>query len=146
MKKIGLFLLVFLVGLFVSWYFFTKKSAIDTIAHHNEIVEKIESIGRLELVRMSVQDVLEYEMVRQWLPNAKAVLIVYGEAVGCIDLQKIQAADIFVSGDSISIKLPDPELAYCKIDHQKSRVYDTRNNFMSSIQLIDEAYRAAEKQ
>lgn len=123
----------------------SRKEPVSSISSHVEILESIESIGNLELVRMHMQDIMEHQLVRQWLPNAKAILIINGEAVGCIDLKKINQDNILISNDTISLLLPSPELCYCKINHEKSRVYDTQNNFFSGAKLIDEAYKEAEK-
>lgn len=138
-----------LIGILLTVWFTSKfgsKKPPATFTTHQEVVEKIEAIGKLELVKMDLQDVIEHQIVRQWLPNAKAVLIAYGEAAGCIDLQKVQSEDIYVSGDSISIRLPQPELCYCKVDHNKSKLVDTQFNFLSGANIVDAAYREAEKQ
>ena len=74
------------------------------------------------------------------------VLIVEGEAVGCIDLTNITPADVSQSGDSLTLFLPAPELCGWKINHQRSRVYDTQYTFLSEAQLVSEAYKQAEQQ
>jgi hypothetical protein len=117
-----------------------------TIITHSSVVEKIESIGKLELVKMTVQDIVEHQIERDWMLNAKAILIIQGEAAGCIDMQKIKKENISISDGSLSIKLPAPEIAYCKVNHEKSRIYDTANTFFSGATIVDEAYRDAEKQ
>ena len=136
-----------LIGILLSAWFMSRNEKLqETSTTHQEVIEKIEAIGKLELVRMDLQDVIEHQVIRQWLPNAKAILIAYGEAAGCIDLQKIKPDDIYVSGDSISIQLPQPELCYCKVDHNKSRIMDTQFNFLSGANIVDGAYKEAEKQ
>ena len=141
---------VFLIGIIFCWFILSKSNQkgenLETISSHQEIVEKIEAIGKLELVRMNIKDVLEHQIVKQWLPNPKAILIIQGEAVGCIDLQQIKPEDIYISHDTLNIKLPAPEICYCKIDHSKSKVFDTQNNFFSGTELIDNAYKEAERQ
>ncbi|MCL1937748.1 MAG: DUF4230 domain-containing protein [Candidatus Azobacteroides sp.] len=114
------------------------------LTSHQSTVEKVEALGKLELVRMNVRDVMEHKYMRQWLPNASAVLIISGEAVGCIDLQKVQPENVVVKKNALKIKLPAPELCYCKIDHQKSKVYETKYDYFMSINLVDNAYKEAE--
>lgn len=139
-----------LAGFIICWLIVSvlnkKDNGENTITTHREVLEKVEAIGKLELVRMNIRDVMEHKIVREWLPNAEAVLIINGEAVGCIDLQKIKSEDINISKDTLMIKLPDPEICYCKIDHTKSKVYETKNDFFSGSKLVDGAYAAAEKQ
>jgi len=119
---------------------------IRTLTTHQATLERVEALGKLELVRMNIRDVMEHKLIRQWLPNASAVLIISGEAVGCIDLRKVEPKDIVVKNDLLQIKLPAPELCYYKIDHKNSKVYETKYDIFTGINLVDEAYKAAEKQ
>lgn len=123
-----------------------KKETQKTISTHQEIVEKVEAIGKLELVKMTVQDVLEHQIVRQWLPNSKTLIVVAGEVAGAVDLQKLKKEDVLIDKDTIYIRLPKPEIAYCKIDHGRSKVFDTQANFFTGAKLLDDAYKEAEKQ
>ncbi|RZK53109.1 MAG: DUF4230 domain-containing protein, partial [Pedobacter sp.] len=77
------------VLLIVAGYLFlTKTFSISTSVEnkHQLLVEKIEAIGKLELVRYQISDVLEHKAKTDFLPEASVLLIVKAEAVGCIDL------------------------------------------------------------
>ena len=65
--------------------------------------------------------------------------------MGCIDLRKINASDISEKNDTLIVLLPKAEICYHKIDHSKSRVYDTEYAFMNEGLLLDEAYKKAEE-
>jgi Protein of unknown function (DUF4230) len=80
------------------------------------------------------------------LPDAKVLLIVSGEATGCLDLTKIRVSDIAENGDTLIVHLPDPEICNYKIDHSKSKVYDTEYAFLDEAKLIDNAFQKAENQ
>lgn len=110
------------------------------------VLKEVTSLGKLELVKYTFKDIVEHEQVNTFLPNANAILIVEGEATGCIDLTKITAADVTADGDSITVRLPEPELCTWKINHDRSRVYDTRFSFLDQSQLVSDAYRKAEQQ
>ena len=110
------------------------------------VLKEITSLGKLELVKYTFKDIVEHEQVNTFLPNANAILIVEGEATGCIDLTKLTAANITADGDSITVNLPKPELCTWKINHDRSRVYDTRFSFLNESQLVSDAYRQAERQ
>ncbi len=69
-----------------------------------------------------------------------------GEAIGCVDLTKMDIADLRNEGDSLVVHLPEPELCVFKIDHDRSKVYNTEYAFMEEAQLVQEGYRQAEKQ
>ncbi len=110
------------------------------------LLTKITTLGKLELVRYTFKDVVEHELARLIIPNASAVLIVEGEAVGCIDLSQVKPDNIRTVGDSLLVQLPKPELCGWKINHERSRVYDTRYAFLDESQLVSAAYRRAEQQ
>ncbi|WP_421940970.1 DUF4230 domain-containing protein [Pedobacter sp.] len=141
-------LLPWLVLAIAAYFFISKKFSINTSVEskHQLLVEKIEAIGKLELVRYQISDVLEHKNKTDFLPEASVLLIVKAEAVGCIDLTKITREDIEIEADTVVVNLPQPELCYVKIDHKNSRVYDTKMAFFREANLVDEAYKAAERQ
>ncbi|GAB3801296.1 hypothetical protein GCM10028819_28250 [Spirosoma humi] len=110
------------------------------------VLTEIKALGKLELVRYTFKDIVEHEQVNTFLPNANAVLIVEGEATGCLDLTRINLDNITTTDDSITIQLPKPELCGWKINHDRSRVYDTHFSFLNESQLVSDAYRKAEHQ
>lgn len=110
------------------------------------VLKEIKALGKLELVRYTFKDIVEHEQVNTFLPNANAVLIVEGEATGCLDLTQINLDSITTTDDSITVQLPKPELCGWKINHDRSRVYDTHFSFLNESQLVSDAYRKAEHQ
>ncbi|QKG54762.1 DUF4230 domain-containing protein [Hymenobacter sp. BRD67] len=116
---------------------------------HNTVLTQVEALGKLELVRYRFKDVVEYKRSAKYpfLPDAKAALIVGGEAVGCLDLRQLRPQDVTFEGDSVvRIILPAPELCAFQVDHSQSRVFSTENGFFQDAELVDEAYRYAEAQ
>lgn len=146
--KIFFRILPWVILLVAGYFFISKKFRINTSieSKHQLLVEKIEAIGKLELVRYQISDVLEHTHKTDFLPDASVLLIVKAEAVGCIDLTKITKDDIEIDADTAVVNLPQPEICYVKIDHKKSKVYDTKMAFFREAGLVDEAYKAAEKQ
>ncbi|QRR03453.1 DUF4230 domain-containing protein [Dyadobacter sandarakinus] len=118
----------------------------DVQTMHTLVLQEVSAMGKLELVKYNFKDVVEQEVVKTFLPNAKAVLIVQGEAIGCVDLTKIVIGDITSDDQTLVVNMPDPELCVFKIDHSKSKVYHTEYAFTEEAKLVQEAYRQAEKQ
>jgi hypothetical protein len=116
----------------------------DIQTTHNLVLKEMTVLGKLELSNFSFRDVVEQELVRDYLPNPKAILIVQGEAIGCLDLTKIKLTDIATKDDILIVHLPDPELCSYRIDHSKSKIYDTEYAFMNEQSLMNEAYASAE--
>lgn len=146
-----LLLALLIVGLIALW---EQVRGIDALSRfrrgdsitHSVLLEKVTALGRLELVKYTFKDIVEHQQINTFLPNANAILIVEGEATGCIDLTRITPADIIADGDSVTIRLPEPELCNWRINHDRSRVYDTRFTFLNEAQLVSDAYRKAEQQ
>lgn len=147
-----LLLIVLVAGLIFIWEQIRGSTALGRFRRGDNtaqsiVLKEITAIGKLELVRYTFKDIVEHEQLTNFfLPNANAVLIVEGEATGCIDLTKISLADITTEGDSVTVRLPKPELCDWKINHDRSRVYDTRFAFLDDSQLVSDAYRQAERQ
>lgn len=144
--KIFFRILPWVILLVAGYFFISKKFSINTSVEskHQLLVERIEAIGKLELVRYQISDVLEHKQKTDFLPEASVLLIVKAEAVGCIDLTKITKGDIEIDADTAVVNLPQPEICYVKIDHKNSRVYDTKMAFFREADLVDDAYKAAE--
>jgi hypothetical protein len=113
---------------------------------HNTVLEKVEDLGRLELVQYQFKDIVEYKKsTYRFLPDAKVALIVAGHAVGCLDLRKVRPQDVVLEGDSlVRVALPAPELCTWQVDHSKSRVYSVENGFFQDADLVDAGYKYAE--
>ena len=144
-------LIVGAVSLWESWRtgdwmpnWLTQKNKLENT--QTVVLQEITSLGKLELVRYNFKDIVEQQITKMWLPDAKAVLIVQGEAVGCVDLTQMDIADIDAGQDTLVIHLPEPELCFFKIDHDRSKVYNTEYAFMEEAKLVQEAYKQAERQ
>lgn len=147
MKKFFIAVIIFgLLGV-IGWMLLVKygqKPSSETT--HQILVERIEAMGKLELVKYRMSDVIEHKAISTFLPDASVLLIIKADAVGCVDLTKLNPEQIYVEGDSVSIQLPQPEVCYVKIDHGASRVYDTKMAYFREAALVDEAFKRAESQ
>jgi hypothetical protein len=133
------------------WYMFSREKEPDAdkeIVNHNMIIEKIEAMGKLELVRYYIKDIVENTQELDWWPDQRVILMVSGEVVGCLDLAGIDSTKIDIRPDKILILLPAPEVCYFKINHQESKVYNLESKLLyyNDAKLIDKAYAQAEKQ
>lgn len=149
-------ILIFLVAIVLLWDFAKKKifgsEPPQPIITHNITIDQIEAMGKLELVKYKFRDVLEYKVGNSsWYgTGSKILVIISGEAVGCIDLTKIKKEDIFEDSTKLYIKLPPPELCYSKVNHQESKTYDIESGLFGkfndkSSQALENAYKEAEK-
>ena len=121
-----------------------KKYAVQTTT---VILERVEELGKLELVKYNFREIYDDLAISkgkirgntslgiyEFSPDLKVVLIASGEAVGCMDLMKINPSDILLRNDTVYFRLPEPEICYHKLDMEKSRIYDLeRSGFWSNI-------------
>ncbi len=143
--KILLLILGIIIAIFV---YKTISSKNETTISHDVLVEKIEAMGKMELTKFTIKDIIEKNVIKKWLPDSKILFVAVGEAAGCIDLSKVTKNDIKRSGDSILITLPKPEICYVKINHQQSKVYDISGVYFKEDTklMVEEVYKIAEKE
>jgi hypothetical protein len=141
------YLVVIILTLIIGWFLFRPEKEPVKITETNDMaVTKIQAIGRMELVKLTIKDVLEYNIERDYLPDSKVLLVVSGEMAGCIDLAKIQKDQISVKDSVVHIVLPKPEICYYKIDQQKTRIYNATTYFLldNEALITQLAYKRAE--
>ncbi|MCK5104932.1 MAG: DUF4230 domain-containing protein, partial [Cyclobacteriaceae bacterium] len=122
--------------------------------------------GKLELVKYNFKEVFEYKRLsdgkiignsilntHNYNPDLSVILIASGEAVGCIDLAKLEVSDIDLKKDSVVIHLPSPELCYHKLDLENTKIYSfSKESWWSRLfsdeveknEILQMAYQKAE--
>jgi hypothetical protein len=135
-----LLLIAMVFTLYLTNYhpFGAKKRNEQHIIETSVILQEVESLGRLELVKYNFREVFEYKKLSDgkitgssilktydYDPDMSVILIASGEAVGCIDLRKVDITDIQNNDDTLVVSLPSPEICYHKLDLDNTRVYST---------------------
>src|ERR1700749_2500124 len=82
------------------------------------LVQKITSMGKLELVKYEMKDIVEQKEVRTLLPDSRVLFLAVGEVTACIDLKRVSRADIIQGTDTVPVFLPQPEICYAKRERQ----------------------------
>lgn len=115
------------------------------------VLERVEEIGNLELVRFNLNDIVEQSIVRKLLdidnlaPDSKVLVIINGEAAACVDLKKVSPEDIHEDEKNLYLTLPQPEICYAKVNHNQSKIYDMNLTArLLNPELIDEAFKNGE--
>jgi hypothetical protein len=152
-SKISLSLIVTLgMACFLVFMFFYIKhqfTAVRTEVSEDVMVEKITNMGKLELVKYSMKDVIEKKEIHAILPDERVLFVAVGEVTACIDLTKISKKDITrnTERDLVTVILPTPEICYTRLDHQKSKVYDISGVILPNTAklMVEDIYKVAEK-
>lgn len=141
--------IVVVICLFYAFFYIKGKFTTSKVEISEDVmIEKITNIGKLELVKYNMKDVIEKKELRMLLPDKRILLVASGEVAGCIDLTKIKKEDIEKSSDdSITVYLPAPEVCYFKLDHKKSKVYDVTGTWFpaDTKTMVEDIYRLAEQ-
>jgi hypothetical protein len=123
-KAVLIFLLVaiiFVVGIWLGVKYEARSSVHEEKT--DEVVEQIQTLSDLVTVKYVVEKVVVLDDVR-WYGESRVLLLAHGVVKAGIDLQRIKPGDVTVSGKSISINLPPPELTDAYLDDTKSQVID----------------------
>ncbi len=132
----------------------SERSKTEEQLTNTTILTQIESLGKLELVKYNFKEITELEeLSKKYLsifqlgPDSKIALISQGQAVGCIDLEKMEVDNVLIENDTLYISLPKPELCYYKLDLSKSRIYSLQTNPLKDERaFIEKAYKSAENE
>ncbi|MBK0378379.1 DUF4230 domain-containing protein [Mucilaginibacter segetis] len=147
--SVTLILALVITGFLIFIFFYVKHEFNTTRTEVNEdvMVSRIVSMGKLELVKYAMKDVIEKKELHTILPDSRVLFVAVGEVTACIDLTKVKKDDITQTADSIWVNLPKPEICYVKLDHQKSKVYDVSGVWFpdKAKSMVEDVYQIAEK-
>src|ERR1700680_1813157 len=83
------------------------------------VVRQIQQLQRLETVSYTMDKIISGEHSNAYLPKFLAgdrlLLVVHGEGGGGVDLAKLQAKDVVIRGQKVSIHLPAAEVFSTRI-------------------------------
>jgi Protein of unknown function (DUF4230) len=97
------------------------------------VVQSIRSLSRIETSQYTVERVLTGESTGALPPftSDKILFIARGEVIAGVDLQKLTEDDVQVVSDTVTIRLPAPEILSSRLDNEKSRVYDRQTGIFT---------------
>lgn len=91
------------------------------------VVDKIQKLQRLETVTYSMDSVVEGSRSSTVLPDFlvgdRLLLVVHGQSIAGVDLGLLRPGDVQISGKSIHVHLPPPQIFVTKLDNAHTRVY-----------------------
>ena len=92
------------------------------------IVEGIQDLDQLATVRWRESVVVTRESggtdLERLLAGEKVLLVATGEVVAGVDLEDLGRDDVRVNGETVTIRLPDPEVLSVALDEDATRVFD----------------------
>jgi hypothetical protein len=141
----SLVITVFLI--FIFFYIKHELTSSRTEITDTGMLQKITSMGKLELIKYTMKDIIEQKEIHTILPDSRVLFLAVGEVTACIDLTKIKKSDITQTKDSVIVFLPQPEICYAKLDHEKSMIYDITGAWFpgNTKDMVEGVYKLAEK-
>lgn len=101
---------------------------------HSTILQRVEKLGNLELVKYRIKDVMIIERGKiPMITHSRMLAVISGEAIGCIDMGKLSGDALRLSGDTVYLKLPQPYVCHHFLKHGETKLYDM------NLSLIDRA-------
>ncbi len=114
------------------------------------VVEGIKDLNELSTVRWRESVIVTRESggteLEQVLVGEKVLLVAAGDVEAGVDLQSLGRDDVRVSGETVTIRLPEPEILSVSLDEDKTAVYDRDLgplNLRPDDDLVEEARAAA---
>ena len=100
------------------------------------VVRQIQQLQRLETVSFTMDKIISGEHANPYLPKFLAgdrlLLVVHGEVIGGINLAGLRPGDVLISGQKVSIHLPNAEIFSTRIDNARTKVYSRETGLFST--------------
>jgi hypothetical protein len=113
------------------------------------IVNEVRTLARLETIQYSVEKVITAETGQGALAvlfGDRLLFVAHGDIIAGIDLMKLGTKDIWFEGNTLYVRLPEPEIFVATLDNDKSYVYDRDTGLLThgDMNLETAARRVAE--
>ena len=114
-------------------------------------IEEVRALARLESIQYSIEKVITAEIGQGsfgFLFGDRMLFVAHGIVIAGIDLSKMNPQDLQLQGNTLYVRLPEPEIFIATLDNQKSYVYDRETGVLThgDINLEATARQAAEEE
>jgi len=114
------------------------------------VVEGIQDLNQLATVRWRESVIVTRESggteLERFLVGEKVLLVATGDVEAGVDLASLGRDDVRVDGETVTIRLPEPEILSTSLDEDKTDVYDRDFgplNLQPDDDLVEQARAAA---
>jgi hypothetical protein len=91
------------------------------------IINEVRAVAKLETIHYTVEKVITAEMnqgVLGPLFGDRLLFVAHGYVIAGIDMEKISEDDLWLTGETLNVRLPQTEVLVATLDNEKSYVYD----------------------
>lgn len=137
--KIKLVLIVVIVFILLGGFLYLKIKNSNSGLYFNTsqtaVVKQMQQLQRMETAQFTIEKIIEAGKDGNYFQNIlygdKILLIAHGEIIAGFNLANVQNKDIEISGNSLRMQLPAPEILVTSLDNDKTRVYDRQTGLLS---------------
>jgi hypothetical protein len=107
----------------------------QTVYSTAALLQQVQTISQLATVQYVIEKVVVLEDVK-WvavLGESRVLLVAHGNVKAGVDLSKLGASDLTVTGKKIVLKLPPPQIFDCYLDEKKTRVVERSTGLIRSF-------------
>lgn len=101
------------------------------------VLTQIRRLSRLESVSYTMDKMVagdrENRILPAFLTGDRILLDVHGQAIAGVDLSQLRPADVQVTGRSVRVHLPPPQLFTVVLDDQKTHVYSRMTGILVPV-------------
>jgi hypothetical protein len=122
------------------------------ITSEGSVVERIQSLQRLETVVYNMDKIVTGEKDNPLLPDFLAgdrlLMLVHGQVVAGIDFARLESGDIKIQGKAVHVHLPSPQVLMTRVDNERTRVYSRDTGILVRVDpnLETQVRQEAERQ
>jgi hypothetical protein len=87
------------------------------------VVHEVQSLSEIVTVKYVIEKVVVLEDVK-WYGESRVLLLAHGVVKAGIDLKRLQPSDVSISGKTISVRLPVPQITDAYLDDNETQVID----------------------
>lgn len=115
------------------------------------IVREVQTLARLETIQYSVEKIITAELnqgVFGKLFGDRLLFVAHGYVIAGVDLSKMTAEDISISGDTLRVRLPEAEVFVATLSNKDSYIFDRDTGIFRrpDTQLESNARQLAEQE
>jgi hypothetical protein len=108
-----------------------------SIASQTSVVERVQSLQRMETVVFNMDKIVTGEKGSPFLPDFlvgdRMLMVVHGQVVAGVDFSQFRAADVQVAGRDVHIKMPAARVLLTRIDNARTRVYSRSTGLLVPV-------------
>jgi len=129
-----LFALGLALGLFLTHWVGSRSA--PRIYNTATLLQQVQTLSQLVTVKYVMEKVVVLDdpsqnVIRALLPdNSHVVLLAHGIVKAGFDLSQLQPADLQISGKTIVIKLPPPQITDAYLDDRQTQVVERNTGFL----------------